>query len=599
MQFLFRARAQQFVLPCLLFIGLLCATSFGQTAKLVGQLNPFPKHNRYGDVWGEGNFAYLASYAGSGVMIIDITNPAAPVLAGFYDPENGAQFKDVVVIDGIGYCSSDDGRGLYIADFKDPKNPRTLSHITPTENGFPSVHELYVSDGLLFEADSRRPTDGLPPRVKVFEVSNPAQPKFLRDVFTTDTIFIHNMFALQGRLYTSGWSGRTDIFDIRNIRTQDPPLLGTALSGGASHSSWVSNDGKLLVSCRETTNGDIQLFDISNPNSPQRLTTINAQTIGLNWERDAFTPHNPVIVGNLLFVSWYQAGTALFDISNPAQPELVARYDTFPGPVACPIDCYGGNWGVYPLLGLDRVLLSDLDNGLLIVDFSAAGKGPKTLSAASFSPAAVAPKAIVAAFGANLANTTALATTQPLPTELAGVAVRVVDFGGTERSAPLFFVSPTQINYQIPAGTKPGPALLKFSFNGQTTLGATTVQAAAPALFTVNQTGTGAAVALDAFAFTTGPFAAVRPNGIPNSLALFGTGFGNEATDADTDVKESVVLTLDGNPVTVTFAGRVPGLTGLNQLNFTLPSGISAGEHRLKVRRLGFTSNEVSITIRL
>ena len=594
MQFLFRARAQQVVLPCLLFIGLWCSPSFGQTAKLVGQLNPFPKHNRYGDVWGEGNFAYLASYAGTGVMIIDISNPGAPVLAGFYDPENGAQFKDVVVLDGIGYCSSDDGRGVFIADFKDPKNPRTLFNITPNQNGFASVHELYVSDGLLFEADSRRPS------IKVFDVANPAQPVFVRDVATTDTIFIHNMFALQGRLYTSGWSGRTDIYDIRNIRTQSPPLLGTILSGGASHSSWVSNDGRLLASCRETPNGDVQLFDIANPANPQRLATINAQTMGLNWERDAYTPHNPVIVGNLLFVSWYQAGTALFDISNPSQPELIARYDTFPGPVACPIDCYGGNWGVYPLLGLDRVLLSDLDGGLLIVDYSAVGKGPKTLSAASFNIAAVAPKTIVAAFGGNLANTTAIAASQPLPTELAGVTVRIVDFGGTEHNAPLFFVSPNQINYQIPANTKPGPALVKFvNANGQTTLGAATIQAAAPALFTTSQNGQGAAVALDAFTFTTAPFAAVRPNGTPNSIAVFGTGLGNEATDADGDVREAVIVTIDGKPVTVTFAGSAPGLTGLNQINITLPSGLAVGEHRLKVSRNGLTSNEVIISIRL
>src|SRR5205085_7451632 len=107
------------------------------------------------------------------------------------------------------------------ADVRDPKNPKELSHITAAQSGFPSVHELFATDGLLFEADSRRPSDSRPPRVKVFDVSNPTQPAFIRDVFTTDTLFIHSMVAINGRLYTSGWSGHTDIFDIRNVRTQD------------------------------------------------------------------------------------------------------------------------------------------------------------------------------------------------------------------------------------------------------------------------------------------------------------------------------------------------------------------------------------------
>jgi uncharacterized protein (TIGR03437 family) len=564
-------------------------------AKLLGQLDPFTGHNRYADIWGEGNYAYLCSYNGNGLMIIDISNPRVPVLAGVFDPVGSAAFKDVVVIDGIAYCSDDSGKGVYIADVRDPKNPKELSHITATQNGFPSVHELFATDGLLFEADSRRPSDARPPRVKVFDVTNPSQPVFIRDVFTTDTLFIHSMVAINGRLYTSGWGGTTDIFDIRNIRTQDPPLLGTISSGNSSHTSWVSNDGQILANCRETLNGDVRLFDISNPANPRLLSTLTAQALGL----EAYTPHNPMIVGNLLFIAWYQAGTVVFDITDPVNPIMVGNYDTFPSPVACPQDCYGGNWGVYALLGLDRVLLSDLDGGLFVVDFSAAGNGAKTVSAASFNFSSIAPKSIVAAFGANLATVTRAATAQPLPTELSGTRVTVQDFAGVERAAPLFFVSPTQINYEIPADSKPGPALVKITASdGKVTYGATTIQAAAPALFTLNQSGSGGAVALDAFNFTPAPFVAARPNGEPNILAVFATGLGNDATDLDADVSSNVRAMLDEQPITVAYAGRVPHLAGLNQLNIVMPAGLMAGIHRLKVFRGGMASNEVTITTR-
>ncbi len=52
------------------------------------------------------------------------------------------------------------------------------------------------------------------------------------------------------------------------------------------------------------------------------------------------------------------------DISNPSNPIKVGHYDTYPtGP-----HNYNGNWGVYPFLGLDRVLLSDLQGGLYVMD---------------------------------------------------------------------------------------------------------------------------------------------------------------------------------------------------------------------------------------
>ncbi|MBI1761245.1 MAG: hypothetical protein HYR56_07410, partial [Acidobacteria bacterium] len=66
-----------------------------------------------------------------------------------------------------------------------------------------------------------------------------------------------------------------------------------------------------------------------------------------------------------------------------------------------------------------------------------------TVSAASFIGQQLAPESIIAAFGANLATATQSATTATLPTVLAGASVRVKDSAGSERNAPLFFVSPT------------------------------------------------------------------------------------------------------------------------------------------------------------
>jgi len=122
--------------------------------------------------------------------------------------------------------------------------------------------------------------------------------------------------------------------------------------------------------------------------------------------------------------------------------------------------------------------------------------------------------------------------------------------------------------------------------------------AAAPTLFTVNQSGSGPAIALDAFTFTPAPFTTILPNGVPNQIALFGTGLGDDATETLTDVKASVYATVDDQPASVSFAGAVPGLVGLNQINLILPANLSAGTHRLRIFRAGLPSNEVTIQTR-
>ena len=70
------------------------------------------------------------------------------------------------------------------------------------------------------------------------------------------------------------------------------------------------------------------------------------------------------------------------------------------------------------------------------------------VNAASYD-ATVAPGSIAALFGAGLSTQTTIATTLPLPKTLGGVTVKI---GGID--APLFFVSPNQINLQVPSGRR-------------------------------------------------------------------------------------------------------------------------------------------------
>lgn len=266
------------------------------------------------------------------------------------------------------------------------------------------------------------------------------------------------------------------------------------------------------------------------------------------------------------------------------------------------VDGAGNIYGVGVTNSTDlptRSALQATDNGQTNLFIFKLGADEVTVGAANFSLTAIAGKALASAFGPNLANATATVTTPPLPTVLGGTTVKVKDSTGTERLAPLFFVSPGQVNYQIPAGTASGPAFITITTgSGFVSTGVMTVLDASPAVFTLNQSGSGAAAALDAITFAGSPFNAKRSTGEANILAFYGTGFGQDITDQNGDASGSVTCLIDGQPASVLYAGRAPGYIGLNQLNILLPTGITSGTHTIVFSRSGSTSNTTTFDIK-
>src|SRR5262249_18396678 len=110
-----------------------------------------------------------------------------------------------------------------------------------------------------------------------------------------------------------------------------------------------------------------------------------------------------------------------------------------------------------------------------------------TVSAASYE-SVVSPESIAAAFGTGLATQMAQATGRPLPTNLAGTTVRV-----NGSLAPIFYVSPEQVNSLTPPGIPPGVAsVVVTSGDGKVSTGSAQIAPVAPALFTANGDARGA-----------------------------------------------------------------------------------------------------------
>lgn len=235
-------------------------------------------------------------------------------------------------------------------------------------------------------------------------------------------------------------------------------------------------------------------------------------------------------------------------------------------------------------------------------------------SAANYSRDALAVEGIASAFGERLAGATGFASSLPLPTTLAGASVVVRDLSGAERLAPLFYVSPQQINYQIPPGTLPGPvSVTVMAGDGSVSAGSETVALVAPSLFTANATGNGAPAAFAVRARggqqTIEPVARLDaslkppqyvpaeidlgPSGDVVALVLYGTGVRKRSSLAATRV---VIGGVEAQP---DYAGEAPGFVGLDQINVIVPRSLAGrGEIDLVLRADGVPSNTVRVRIK-
>lgn len=213
------------------------------------------------------------------------------------------------------------------------------------------------------------------------------------------------------------------------------------------------------------------------------------------------------------------------------------------------------------------------------------------VSAANFSADALAPEAIAAAFGTNLATATVVASTVPLPTELAGTKVRV-----NGELASLFFAAPSQINFLIPPTAQTGNAVIEIiAANGALSRGTLNLSSVAASLFTSNASGTGAPAAVatkDGVNYTSVGNADGTSNllDVGDYLVLFGTGM-RKASAA------SVRITIGGRDAAVQYIGSQGGFAGLDQINTQIPAGVT-GLVDVVVSINGKATNTVKVRVR-
>ncbi len=236
-------------------------------------------------------------------------------------------------------------------------------------------------------------------------------------------------------------------------------------------------------------------------------------------------------------------------------------------------------------------------DGLIYHTITGGEPGPLSVSSASLT-APLAVNSLASLFGSRLAPATASADVQSLPVSLGGISLKVRDSAGVDRLARLLYASPTQINFEVPAGTTPGDATLEV-VSGPVLRPPLAVQIRnlAPGLFTLgNKIAAAYAVRVEADGQQTA-LPARSPivlDDRPVYLILYGTGIRNRSS------LDNVQCTIAGITVPVEYAGPSgSNVPGLDQVNVRLTAALKGSrDGRLVLTVDGVAANTVLVNVR-
>jgi hypothetical protein len=314
----------------------------------------------YASIWVAGNLAFLGhahAENGDGVEIIDVTDRTQPRYLTTWTPPEGDgsyEFEDVKVVDGVGYCCSDNTGKVYLIDVAGilPLEPgKTIRLLSTITTGLAQAHTCFLQGNRLYISDSSTAN------VKVFNVTNPESPVLFTSIqipasgnlgsgdpiathdprmhdgyAEEDVAYLYDIHLIYGGLYVVDMT-RTSVGGNVGL-----PVHYTKLP--AAHSCWLSPDRATLAVAQETGNGQlndnlfISIFDVTAPYTPVLKARLR------NPFRRSLCPHNPVILGNVLYASWYDLGALAFDLTNPSTPCTPAAYfdPWICGPNDVPVD---------------------------------------------------------------------------------------------------------------------------------------------------------------------------------------------------------------------------------------------------------------------
>ncbi|MDX1566880.1 MAG: Ig-like domain-containing protein [Longimicrobiales bacterium] len=351
-------------------------------------------HHPSSDLWvfqgADGrDYAYVGTHSGGQTMFAwDVTDPSDPVLTDSVVVDarvvNDVKVNDeatIAIITREG--ASNRQNGIVLLDISDPAHPVILSEYTETLSG--GVHNTYIVDDLVYAIH-----DGTLD-VHIIDISDPARPTEVgRWGIDEPGKYLHDIWVLDGLAYVSYWDDGVYVLDVGDGRWGGTPTEPVAVSSysytdlpgqwGNTHVAfpYTNSDGHTYLfvgdevfGCEECVSranregdgprGYVHIFDMEDPENLREVARYEVPEAGV---------HNLWAEDDKLYAAYYEAGLRVVDISGELRGNLydqgrqIAWFPTASEDGFVPNQAMA--WGPQPYG--DAIFVSDMNSGLWVLE---------------------------------------------------------------------------------------------------------------------------------------------------------------------------------------------------------------------------------------
>ncbi|OIQ37766.1 MAG: hypothetical protein BM555_00070 [Crocinitomix sp. MedPE-SWsnd] len=190
--------------------------------------------------------------------------------------------------------------------------------------------------------------------MKVLDISAPANPTLIHDFNNVN--YVHDAYVSNDTAFLNCGAEGLHVYDFSGSMPIQLGVLDFYANQGYNHSGWMSPSREYYSFIDEDIGTKVKLCEISD------LATIQIDELFAPSEYENYTPHNVILLDNTAFVSYYNLGFRMFDISQKPIKEI-GFYDTFHQETSY---TQNGAWGVSLIEDQNQVLIADRQNGIFL-----------------------------------------------------------------------------------------------------------------------------------------------------------------------------------------------------------------------------------------
>jgi choice-of-anchor B domain-containing protein len=311
-------------------------------------------------IWGyadaRGEYALVA--AGSSLRVVDVTDPAHPVLATTV-PAIGADLKEVKTYKHYAYCVNQFGP-LQIVDLSDPYHAFTAGGYQ--SDRVPGSHNVWITeDGFAYLAMQGAGMGEL----RILDLADPLHPVERGSHVVPaqgGLTSCHDVYVRGDTCYASWFNGGLLLLDVSN-KDFISTLLTITYPQQATHNAWPTVDGRYVCTTDERTGGHLMIWDLGGRFSVDLAAEYTAASSAII--------HNVHLKGPRAYISYYTAGVRILDLADPRHPVEIGAFDTSRYQAPRFLGC----WGVYPYTASGLVYASDIESGLFVLQHDETNDG--------------------------------------------------------------------------------------------------------------------------------------------------------------------------------------------------------------------------------